>query len=145
MKLTCRSLSKQFFSKCSEQMYNNVNSFGRYFSFCPRLIRRSRSCLILFVYLTGFNENLNGFFLRTINTAYCSTAWHNENNYDWSYWITEKVRSNLSLLFFLDFCWIFSSHNIWFIKNCFTYLCEHFPFCDVNINVINLGKKMISY
>ena len=25
------------FSKCSEQMYN-VESFGRYFSFCPRLI-----------------------------------------------------------------------------------------------------------
>ena len=52
IKLTCRSLSKQSFSKCSEQMYN-VESFGRYFSFSPRLIRRSHSCLLI-----GCDENL---------------------------------------------------------------------------------------
>ena len=47
IKLTCRSLSKQSFSKYSEQMYN-VESSGKYFSFCPSLIRRSHSCLISF-------------------------------------------------------------------------------------------------
>ena len=51
-------------------------------------------------------------FPRKINTAYCSRAPHTESNYKRSYWITEKV--NLSYLYyFLDFCWIFNSHNIW--------------------------------
>ena len=47
IKLTCRSLSKQSFSKCSHQMCN-VESFGRHFSLCPSLIWRSHSCLISF-------------------------------------------------------------------------------------------------
>ena len=38
-----------------------------------------------------------------INTDDCSTAWHNENNYERSYSITEKVRSSLSLLLFYTF------------------------------------------
>ena len=48
-----------YISKCSKQMYN-VEFFGRYFSFCPRLIRRNRSCLFSFrlQYLVGFKENL---------------------------------------------------------------------------------------
>ena len=48
-----------YISKCSKQIYN-VESFGRYFSFCPRLIRRNHSCLISFrlQYLMGFKENL---------------------------------------------------------------------------------------
>ena len=101
IKLTGRSLSKQSFSKCSEQMYN-VESFGRYFSFCPRLIRRSHSCLISFRLFDGIWWKLkDGFFPeRLSHTAYCSTAWHNENNYERSCWITGKVKFNLSLLFF---------------------------------------------
>ena len=38
IKLTCRSLSNQSFTKCYEQMHN-VKSFGRNFSFCPHLIQ----------------------------------------------------------------------------------------------------------
>ena len=49
---TCRSLSKQSVSKCSEQMYN-VESSGKYFSFCPHLIWRSHSCLISFCLFDG--------------------------------------------------------------------------------------------
>ena len=50
--------------------------------------------------MIGFDENLKMGFPRTTKKAYCSTAWFNENNYERSYWITEKVRSNLSLLIF---------------------------------------------
>ena len=49
---TCRSCPRQSFSKCSEQMYNS-ESFGRYFEFCPRLKRRSCSCLISFRLFDG--------------------------------------------------------------------------------------------
>ena len=45
--------------------------------------------------MMGFDENLKMGFPRTTNTAYCSTACHNENNYEQSYWTTEKVRCNL--------------------------------------------------
>ena len=123
IKLTCRSLSKQSFSKCSKQMYN-VESFERYFSFCPRLTWQSHSCLIYFRLFDGiWWKGKDGFFPeRLTNTAYCSTAWHNENNYERSYWITGKARFNLSLLFFLDFCWIFSFHNIGVIS--FALLCN---------------------
>ena len=48
-----------YISKCSKQMYN-VESFGRYFSFCPHLMRPNHSCLISFrlKYLMGFKDNL---------------------------------------------------------------------------------------
>ena len=95
-KLTCRSLSKQSFSKCSEQI--NVESSGRYFSFCPRLIRRSHSCLISFRLFDGIWWKLkDGFFSELLTQPIAAQL---ENNYEQSYWITEKVRSNLSLLFF---------------------------------------------
>ena len=48
---------KTTFSKCSEQMHN-VESFGRYFSFCPRLIWRTHSCLISFRLYDGIWWNL---------------------------------------------------------------------------------------
>ena len=49
---TCRSCPRQSFSKCSEQKYNSKFS-GRYFGFCPRLIRLSCSGLISFRLFDG--------------------------------------------------------------------------------------------
>ena len=48
-----------YISKCSKQIYN-IESFGRYCSFCPRLIRWNHSCLISFClqYFMKFKENL---------------------------------------------------------------------------------------
>ena len=47
---------------CSEQMYN-VESFGRYFSFCSHFILRNYSCLISFHLFDGMRWKLkDGFF-----------------------------------------------------------------------------------
>ena len=46
-KIYLQNSFKKIFSRCSEQMYN-VESLGRYFSFCPCLIRQIHSCLISF-------------------------------------------------------------------------------------------------
>ena len=60
--ITCRSLSKQSFSKCFEQMHN-AESFGRYFSFCPLLIRRIHSYPISFRLFDGiWWKRKDGFF-----------------------------------------------------------------------------------
>ena len=69
-------------------MYN-VDSFGRYFLFFPRLIRRSHSWLfavvvvvvVVVVYLKGFDEKLR----MVLSKNDYSRAWHNENNYEKSY------------------------------------------------------------
>ena len=72
-------------------MYN-VDSFGRYFLFFPRLIRRSHSWLFavvvvvvvvvaVVVYLKGFDEKLR----MVLSKNDYSRAWDNENNYEKSY------------------------------------------------------------